>query len=47
MLLQVNGNQNHVEAEDVDVLVPALDGSLVAPHDQVEEEVGGHAVDPG
>ena len=47
MLLQVDGNKNHVEGEDIDVLVPPLDGALVPAHDQVEEEVGGHAVNPG
>ena len=46
MLLQVDGNEDHVEGEDVDVLVPPLDGALVPAHDQVKEEVGGHAVDP-
>ena len=47
MLLQVYGNENHVEGEDVDVLVPPLDGALVPAHDQVKEEVGGHAVHTG
>ena len=47
MLLQVYGNEDHVEGEDVNVLVPPLDGALVAAHDQVEEEVCGHAVHPG
>ena len=44
MLLQVDGNEDHMEGEDVDVLVPPLDGALVPAHDEVEEEVGGHAV---
>ena len=47
MLLQVDWHENHVEGEDVHILVPPLDGALVAAHDQIEEEVGGHAVDPG
>ena len=47
MLLQVDGDEDNVEGENVDVLVPPLDGALVAAHDQVEEEVSGHAVDPG
>ena len=47
VLLQVDWHENHVEGEDVHILVPPLDGALVAAHDQVEEEVCGHAVDPG
>ena len=47
MLLQVYGNEDHVEGEDVNVLVPPLDGALIPAHDQVEEKVSGHAVDPG
>ena len=47
MLLQVDGNKDHVEGEDVNVLVPPLDGALIPAHDQVEEKVSGHAVDPG
>ena len=35
MLLQVYGNENHVEREDVNVLVPPLDRALVP---------GGHEV---
>ena len=35
MLLQVYGNKNHVEREDVNVLVPPLDRALVP---------GGHEV---
>ena len=47
MFLQVDGDEDDVEGEDVDVLVPPLDRALVAAHDQVEEKVCGHAVDPG
>ena len=40
MLLQVDGDEDHVECEDVNVLIPPLDGALVPAHDQVQEEIG-------